>query len=154
MKKITDLDEVKSIDVLKKELVSSQREAKAAMLTIEKLLKDLSKKAEEIEHLKSMMKDMVPVIQKEVAPRPAIKMNIQPEEEIAEMQLERLRQTAKQRPLTFEETRIYDILVKNKRLSQDQSTINLSKADYKDLSNGDLLEIAGKVAPDESDDKS
>lgn len=148
MGKPIELDEVKSIDALKKELAALKRENKAYQLTIDKVLRDLSKKTEEVEHLQTMIKDMVPIISKET--KAAVEIMVTAEQQIAEIQLERLRESALQRPLTFEETRIYDILVKNKRLAQDQSTINLNKADYRDVTNTDLMQIVGKAPSDES----
>lgn len=129
---VINLDEIKTVEALK-------RENKAAILTIEKLLKELSESKEKIKHLESMVRNVVPVTTS------VVKTEITPEEHIAELQLERLRGAAEMRSLTLEEARMYDILVKNKRLAQDQSTINLSKDNYKTFSSTDLLEIAGKV---------
>lgn len=144
--KIADLEEFKSVDQLRRELTSLKRENHAAMKTIDKLLKDLNQKSEQIKHLESLVSQTVPVIIQEPS---TIITQITPEEEIAHLQLERLRKAAQSRTLTLEETRMYDLLVKNKRLSQDESTINLSKAHYRNVSDADLLQIAGK---DESDD--
>lgn len=139
MSNISDLDEYKSLEQLKKELLSLKRENQAAMKTIEKLLKDLSKKNEEITHLQTMVTQTVPVASPQ---KKKLTIDITPEEEIAAVQLDRLRKVAQTRALTLEETKIFDLLVKNKRLSQDESTINLSKANYRDVSEVALLEIA------------
>lgn len=149
--KLAELDDFKSVDQLKREITSLKRENHAAIATIDKLLKDLNKKSEEIKHLQSLVSQTVPVIKKETE---KIDLNITPEEEIAALQLERLRAAARIRPLTLEETRMYDLLVKNKRLAQDESTINLSKAHYRDVSDSDLLQIAGKHESDETDNNS
>jgi predicted nucleic acid-binding Zn-ribbon protein len=149
---ISDLDEVKSVDQLKRELTSLKRENIAAMKTIDKLLKDLHKKTEEISHLQSLVAQAVPVVRKE---EKKIVTTITAEEEIATLQLERLRLAAKGRTLTLEETRMFDLLVKNKRLSQDESTVNLSKGGYRDVTDVELLKIAAAEAkdPDESEPK-
>lgn len=137
---VTDLEEYKSIDQFKKELLSLKRENQAAMKTIEKLLKDISKKNEELTHLQSLVSQIVPA---SVPQKKKISIEITPEEEIAMVQLNRLRQVAQTRALTLEETKIFDLLVKNKRLSQDESTVNISKDQYRDVSEVALLEIAG-----------
>ncbi len=143
--KVSDLEEFKGVDQLKRELISLKRENNAALATIDKLLRDLSKKTEEIKHLQSLVTQVVPVIKKEIS------TTVTPEEEIAEIQLERLRGTARSRTLTLEEIRAYDLLVKNKRLGQDQSTINLSKANYRDISSEVLIEAASKNDSDTED---
>lgn len=130
-----------SIEQLKRELVSVKRENAAAMKTIEKLLKDINKKNEEIEHLKEMLSKSVPVVQ--IIPKDETKLS--PEEEIADIQLAKLNQIAKTRSLTLEETRMYDLLVKNKRLSQEKSTQNVAKGNYRDVDEIELIKIAGKA---------
>lgn len=137
-----DLDDYKSIDQLKKELLSLKRENKAAMLTIEKLLKDLSKKNEEITHLQTLIHQTTPTLKPVEDNKKKIKVDLTPEEEIAFTQLDRLRKIAQTRALTLEETKIFDLLVKNKRLSQDESTINLSKNHVRDVSEIELALIA------------
>lgn len=149
--KVADLEEFKSVDQLKKELTSLKRENHAAMKTIDKLLKDNSQKLEEIKHLQSLVSQTVPVVKKSET---KLVTSVAPEEEIAHLQLERLRQAAKARTLTLEETRMFDLLVKNKRLAQDESTINLSKAHYRDISSEDLIQIAGKDGSSETDNNS
>lgn len=145
---VTDLDEFKSVDQLRREITSLKRENHAAMKTIDKLLKDLNLKAEEIKHLQGLISQAVPVVVKESN----IVTSVTPEEEIAHLQLERLRKAAQTRTLTLEETRMFDLLVKNKRLAQDESTINLSKASYRDVSDAALLQIAGKDESSDADD--
>jgi len=148
--KIADLEEFKSVDQLKREITALKRENNAAMLTIDKLLKDLNKKAEQIKHLESLVTQTVPVVAESSKSVSKLVSPVTAEEEIAETQLERLRLAAKSRTLTLEEIRAYDLLVKNKRLSQDESTINLSKAHYRDVSNDDLLQIVGNNEPDKT----
>lgn len=148
--KIADFDEFKTLEQLKRELITLKRENVAALKTIDKLLKDLNQKAEEIKSLQSLVSQTVPVIKK----GEKLDLSVTPEEEIAALQLERLRSAARNRTLTLEETRMFDLLVKNKRLSQDESTINLSKANYRDVTDAALLKIAGKNESDESDNNS
>lgn len=136
--KIVDPDFV-NVEALKADNAILKRENRAATLTIEKLLEAANKKLEEITHLKELLAAQVPVIQ---SATPLVKASVSAEEEIAEVQLERLRTASKGRALTLEETRMYDMLVKNKRLSQEQSTINLNRAEYRDVSPQKLIEIA------------
>lgn len=144
-----DLEQYKTVDQLQRALVAMKRENVAAMQTITKLLKDLNQKADEISHLKEMLTQNVPVIQPE---KSKVKQHITPESEIAELQLQRLQQAARQRTLTLEETRMYDLLVKNKRLSMDESTINLSKSHYRDVTDTDLMQLVGKPKADDEPD--
>lgn len=50
------------------------------------------------------------------------------QQEIAEIQLERLRMISRERLLTYEETKIYDLLTKNLLLSKGKATDIVAKA--------------------------
>lgn len=135
-----------SLKDVKHENERLKREIKAAMMTIEKLMKVDSQQQQEINHLKDLLSQTVPIIQ--VENKPVVKnvaVSVTPEESIAEMQLERLRVSASQRSLTLEETRMYDLLVKNKRLSKDESTVNLSKGDYRDVTEQEVKRLVAQV---------
>jgi len=69
----------------------------------------------EIAHLQKLLADVV---------TPGSPSTLLPEDEriIADLQLNRLKQTAMTRDLTLEETKRYDLLVKNKFLSKGQAT--------------------------------
>lgn len=138
-------EELQSKEQLQTELVRIKRELKAAYRTIDKLIRDNKGRLEEIEHLKAMLTSSVPVLVENRRPQQIIEIDMPAEEEIAELQLDRLRKAARERTLTLEETRQYDLLVKNKRLSREESTINLDSKQYKELNNAKLLEIAGQV---------
>lgn len=139
-----------SIEQLKKEVISLRRENHAAMLTIDRLLKEQNNKLEQIKHLENLISQNVPVIKKV---NEKLTIAISSETEIAEIQLERLRQASKTRALTLEEIRAYDLLVKNKRLVLDESTINLGKNQYRDVADADLLKIAAsQVKPTDDPD--
>lgn len=137
---VTNLDDKKVIEQLKREIIALKRENVAAMQTIQKLLKDLNKKTEENAQIQEMLAQNVPVITKET---PKIAETISAEEEIADYQLEKLRNAARTRSLTLEEVRMYDLLVKNKRLGQGKSTENHSKGEYREI---DVIELM-KIAP-------
>jgi len=152
MSDVANLDEHKSQEQLKKENLMMARELKAVMLTVDKLLKDLNQKSEQIRHLESLVSQTVPVIKKESQ---KLAIAISPEVEIAEIQLEKLRQSSQNRTLTLEEIRAFDLLVKNKRLMLDESTINLGKNQYRDVSDTELLKLAAtevKVSDDPDSD--
>lgn len=136
---VSDLEEFKTVEELKKEILALKRENKAYNLTVDKLLKDGNQKNEQIKHLESLVSQNVPVIKHE---NQKLSIAVMPEEEIAQIQLERLRQSAKVRPLTLEEVRMFDLLVKNKRLVLDESTINLGKNQYRDVADAELLKLA------------
>lgn len=144
---VTVVDEV-SLEQLKKENLRLQRELKAALATLDKLLKVSQEKNEKISHLENMLKQTTPVIQ---VKENKLAIEVSSESEIAELQLERLRKSARERVLTLEEIRAYDLLVKNKRLGQDQSTINLDKSSYRDVSDADLMQIAASSKVENND---
>lgn len=151
MSNVKDINDFKTVEQLNTEVIHLKRENHAALITIDKLLKDLSQKTEQIKHLENLVSQNVPTIKKEAG---KLTLQIDAATEIAELQLERLRQSANARTLTLEETRMFDLLVKNKRLAQDESTINLNKNQYRDVKDADLLQIAAaEVKPsDDSND--
>lgn len=74
---------------------------------------------------------------------------ISPQREIAEIQLERLKQISRERLLSYEETKIYDLLSKNLLLAKgDATTITAtsSRLDQAELMTEDaLVQIANSV---------
>jgi hypothetical protein len=106
------------------------------------LKKQLHEKEEKIKHLEDLLKFQVnsfsPV------------MEVTDEEMIALKQLERLKEAAQIRPLSLEEVRIYDLLVKNKRLAQGNATdvIDTIKLPH---NKQDLLKLASKKIKDEQE---
>lgn len=127
------------------ELVQTSKEALLEKKCLElsqivlSLQEQLAGKNEEIIHLKALLSHGTPVIGR------AVQIEISDEEAIAELQLQMLKDKARARELTLEETKKFDLLVKNKRLVKGDSTIN---ADYaklpEDTSKRDLLKIASK----------
>lgn len=92
--------------------------------TIDKLLKKLEEKEQEIKHLQELLSSSVPVIgESEVS-----KIEVSDEEIIAEYQLRAIKQAAMVRDLTLDEVKRYDLLVKNKRLAQGNATVIDAKA--------------------------
>lgn len=74
------------------------------------------------------------------------------EREIAEVQLERLRMISRERLLTFEETKIYDLLTKNLLLSKGKATDIITSSVKKEskvtIPKEKLIEIAKEVEED------
>lgn len=84
-----------------------------------------------------------------------IKLNLTPEEQICELQIQSLLRTSQVRDLTLEETKKLDLLIKNKRLYSGQSTMNTDHtvlpSNTTSTNDDELLRIAsGKEEPDTS----
>lgn len=141
---LDNLNELRTNSQLKTDLTKLQRENSAAYKTIDKLIADNKKKEEEIAHLKTLLEQSVPVLIEDKTPQKVLNFEVEPEEEIAEVQLHKLKEISRTRALTLEETRQYDLLVKNKRLAKEQSTINLESKDFNNVKEADLIAIAGK----------
>ncbi len=68
------------------------------------------------------------------------------EEEIAILQLERLKDMSRERLLTIEEVKMYDLLVKNLRLSKEKSeTITISHIKPAQIDEQEMIDIASGV---------
>ena len=115
--------------------------------TLQKL-KDIAFLNKEIESLKNQLKDK----DKEIAflkssfnpSSPVVRDDISSEQVIAETQLKLLEEKALSgHPLSLEEIRIYDLLVKNKRLATGESTENASfRVLPSNIEDAELLRIA------------
>jgi len=117
-----NIDEIEKIDY-KVECEKLQKYIKQ----LENELKDRDAKIAELHKIPSVMKFSV-------------------EEEIALSQLERLNEAAQNRALSLEEVKIFDLLTKNKRLAQGESTvINADYEKIKGLSKTELIKIANKT---------
>lgn len=121
--------------------------------TLEKKFKDTAlletenqKLKRENQALREAMTKMLEEAEKTKALSNVIKLELTPEQEILEVQIQNLRAISRERILTLEETKMLDLHIKNKRLLDDKSTIN---ADYtkvpENVTTKDLLEIAGNV---------
>lgn len=106
-------------------------------------LEDIIKlKDEEIKHLKGLLDSSVPSYS------PSFVVN--DEEVIAIKQLDLLKQASQLRPLSLEEVRIYDLLVKNKRLAQGAST-NIVDTVKLPKDKAKLIEIASRKPNDQEE---
>lgn len=136
---VKDLDEHKTVEQLRKENLMLDRELKASLLTIDKLLKDLNLKREEISHLQGLVASTVPIL---VPKKIESKEDKTDSQLIAETQLSRLKNIALTRQMTLEEVRIYDFLVKNQRIAGTDSDEGKNKNPAREVSEIELVRIA------------
>lgn len=106
--------------------------------TVDQLLAQIEQKTNEIRHLQDLLETGSPIIGS------ATPFSISDEEFIADTQLKNLKATAMQRDLTLDETKRFDLLVKNKRLARGDSTqINGDKkSSKKALTTPELILLA------------
>lgn len=103
------------INVLRLKVIQQEKDAVAMGQALDKALKALDRKDEEIKHLQTLLTSTAPNI--------TIFPQIGSDEEIIALkQLESLKLSAMVRDLTLEEIKKFDLLVKNKRLSQGNPT--------------------------------
>ncbi len=111
--------------------------AAAQNVEIERLSKIVSERELEIAHLKELLFKHVPEL--------GSTMHVSDEELVARVQLERLKNKAMVTTLSLEEIKIFDLLVKNKRLAEGKSTVNTDSTKLPDnMSSKDLSKIAQK----------
>lgn len=135
---VIDLDQFKTVEELRRELVALKRENIAALKTVDRLLKDLNKKVEEITHLQILVSNTVPVV------IPEKDLHVDSAEEIAQVQLDRLREASKKRVLTLEEVRMYDLLVKNKHITKEKINSTVQAGSFRDVSDIELEKLLDK----------
>lgn len=118
-----------------------------------KKLKDITLLQKEVDKLNAIIRQKDNEIAKlrnnlgEVSP-----LSSTSEETIARTQLALLEQQALIRPLSLEEVRIYDLLVKNLRLSTDKSTDNVKNVLPLDITKDELLRLAQTNVKSEKDE--
>lgn len=86
-----------------------EKKLKELVVAKDQLIEKLFKKIDELQNLDRSK---------------VIKLNLTAEEEICEMQIQSMLQTSRVRDLTLEETKKLDLLIKNKRLYNNQPTVN------------------------------
>jgi hypothetical protein len=117
--------------------------AAAQHLQIQILTAKIEEKQTEINHLKELLYRHVPEMNFNV-------IQVTDEEVIARSQLEKLKRKAMNNTLTLEEIKMFDLLVKNKRLAEGKSTVNTTHEKLaKETSPEELLLIASKVVKSE-----
>lgn len=138
------MDDTIQVAKLKAKINRLERDNMSAFRQVEKFMKENKDQKEKIVHLENMLTKNVPVLIEDKVPQKTVSFLVTSEEEIAEMQIERLKDLAKDRLLSLEETRQYDLFIKNKRLLQKESTINVGKESYQKITDADLIELVGK----------
>lgn len=126
-------DDSKTINVTELTIAALEQKCYELSKSLVDTNKILTEKISEIAHLKRLLEGTTNIIQP-----------LTDEEEIAIVQLGKIKEKSRAGALTLEDVKIYDTLVKNKRLSQgDVTNINgvtaISKLDKKSL-----IQIAGK----------
>ncbi len=134
---ISDISKEFETNKLKTIILELEQKHIALGQALDKALKSIEEKQQEISHLKSMLQSTVPVIGR------AEPILLSDEEMISEMQLKQLKDTAMLRSLTLEEVKKFDLLVKNKRLAQGNPT-NVIEAKKIPQSKDELLLIASQ----------
>ncbi len=144
--KIQEVAEQYQDSSLKIQLEKLERDNLILIEQLRDLKLALSERESRIVHLEELLKSSnVPTFV------PNFDGPVSDEEVIALKQLERLKEASQIRNLSLEETKIYDILVKNKRLAQGSSTgiidtVKLPKEKLK------LIEIASKKLNEPSEE--
>lgn len=136
-------------DVLRNSIVELENRCYSFGKKIQDLENTITEKNEEISHLKKLLEGSVS------SGGGLIKTIASDEENIAELQLLRLKQKAENGELTLEEVKKFDLLVKNKRLAQGNPTTIIP--DYTSLPENTprkhLLKLAStKIAGSTEDD--
>ncbi len=135
--------------VLRKTILEHEAKLVAFAQTIDKLMKSLEAKDAEIMHLRELLLGgNLPVVEGSVT-----RLEISDEEEIAEIQLQKLKAKSNLGELTLEEVKKYDLLVKNKRLAQGNATMI---PDYQKLpsntSKKELIQLAAYKNSEETNE--
>lgn len=131
----------KNMPSLEDSYIKLEKKCEALSETVEQLLKAIEDKEVEITELKAMLSNSSLQTVGSV-----VELALDDEVFIADMQLRKLKDAAKVRQLTLDEVRMFDLLVKNKRLAKgDATTIDgKSKDSIKKLSKPELLKLAAK----------
>jgi len=127
--------------VLKRRVAELEKHNVALGETVDRFTKALDEKDQLITHLQSMLGGTVPLLT-------GTNVNLSDEEIIAELQLQRLKTKAQHSELTLEETKKFDLLVKNKRLAQGSATssfIDVNDAPRTPNNRKTLLSIASRA---------
>jgi hypothetical protein len=131
MSNLIDLNELRKQfqDKLTKEEWTKFSEAQMVLITkYENQLKILSEKNKHLEQL--LLNN-----------REGLVFELTPEESICVQQIGRLEESSIQRPLTLEEVKKLDLLVKNLKLIREESTIILNNREQSKLEEKDLVAI-------------
>lgn len=129
----------KTNNELQQEVLELRKENKGLQETVTTLLA-------EIERLRNIDRSLVTT----GSDLPVLFEGLTPEQEIVETQIHMLNVASRQKQLSLEETRTLDLLIKNKKLL-DVKEEKDAEPDYEDLSDDDLMELAGNVSIKETE---
>lgn len=128
---MAELDNIITLAGKFKSHLELQSYCDSQFLVIQKSSMRIRQLEEEIVHLKELVASTQPLLSREVVPQLIIKSS---EQVICEMEIEKLREASMKRSLTLEETKRFDLLVKNLLLAKEsQKEI---KPDYKHIPDG------------------
>ena len=111
------------------------------------LLKIVKKQDKELKELKKIINDLIPTLQ---MAQPQNIAEITPEEIIVDTQLARLKEKAMSRSLEEGEVKMFDTLLKNKKLISEGKKPKLPE--FRDVTEAELMAIALESPVDESDE--
>jgi hypothetical protein len=136
MSDIAELFEEFKTSVEKEDFIAKQH------ATISNLMQKNAQLMQEIEHLKQLLETSISV----ESSHPVERIIVTPEEALIDRQIEMIQSRGYDRELTLEDTKKLDLLIKNKRLSKEQSTTIPGEpkkyAPQKVISNKELIKIA------------
>lgn len=117
-------------------------DAQTAALT--KAASRIKQLEDEISHLKELLVSTVPL-------NPTVPIIVSKEQEIIEVQIEKMRKTAMEREFTLEETKRLDLLLKNWFiLKGNDKSISAEFSQLSAVGEAELLRIASAKSPDEN----
>ena len=125
------------VNTLRLKVLQMEKDNVALGEALDKALQALDKKDQEIKHLQTLLSGSAPNLH-------LFPQNIPDEEIIALQQLESLKLISATRDLTLEEIKKFDLLVKNKRLSQGSPTTIDAEFDKLPTSTDDLKKLASR----------
>ena len=124
--------------------IDLQQYCDAQYLTLQKQNEQIKKLQDEISHLKRILAS-TPLVDGDI-----VRIVASTEQEICEIEIQRLKETSMQRGLTLEETKRLDLLVKNLFLSKEQAKdVVPSFRNFSNISNDTLIQIASTPEPSE-----
>lgn len=120
-----------------------QQYSEMLFVSFKQAVEKLQKLEAENKHLKELLARSVPQLELSQENN-VVKLVVPDEQAIAEIQLKKLAQTAKDRELTLDETKRYDLLTKNLYLSKSKSpkTIDAKTKAIEQIEDAELVKIA------------
>lgn len=111
-----------------------QKYAEVLFKSFKEAVQKLQALEDENKHLKALLAASVPQL-------PTTKLVVPDEQVIAEIQLRQLKDTAMERPLTLDETKRLDLLVKTLYLAKGKPPKTISADPSKDVTEAELIQL-------------